>query len=80
MKSPLLYAQAALTVTAAALRSRVETLWQDVKNGDTDDRGDSPISTVVIIVAAVAGALLIAGGLAAAYGRANGKLSGILGG
>ncbi|MFD0367655.1 hypothetical protein [Streptomyces sp. NPDC127114] len=78
MKSPLLYAQAALTVTAAALRARLESAAQQVK--DDGDRGDSPISTVVIIVAAVAGALLIAGGLAAAYGRANGKLNGILGG
>ncbi|MGW3521566.1 hypothetical protein ACWEP8_33240 [Streptomyces hydrogenans] len=78
MKSPLLYAQAALTVTAGALRSRLETLQQEIKDGD--DRGDSPISTVVIVVAAVTGALLIAGGLAAAYARANGKLSGILGG
>ncbi|MFC9595858.1 hypothetical protein ACFTUC_39435 [Streptomyces sp. NPDC056944] len=78
MKSPLLHAQAALTVSAGALRSRLHTLQREIKEGD--DRGDSPISTVVIIVAAVAGALLIAGGLAAAYGRANGKLSGILGG
>ncbi|GAA3044279.1 hypothetical protein GCM10017562_01500 [Streptomyces roseofulvus] len=78
MKSPLLYAQAALTTAAAAVRWRLEHLAKEVKEGD--DRGDSPISTVVIIVAAVAGALLIAGGLAAAYARANGKLSGILGG
>ncbi|MET9955999.1 hypothetical protein ABZ135_31265 [Streptomyces sp. NPDC006339] len=78
MKSPLLYAQAVLTVTAAALRSRLESAVQQAKaNGD---RGDSPISTVVIIIAAVTGAILIAGGLAAAYGRANGKLNGILGG
>ncbi|MGW6557622.1 hypothetical protein [Streptomyces hydrogenans] len=78
MKSPILYAQAALTVTAGALRTRLETLQKEIKDGD--DRGDSPISTVVIVVAAVTGALLIAGGLAAAYARANGKLSGILGG
>ncbi|MEU7031473.1 hypothetical protein AB0A60_32855 [Streptomyces sp. NPDC046275] len=78
MKSPLLYAQAALTVTAAALRSRLESAVQQAKNDN--DRGDSPISTVVIIIAAVTGAILIAGGLAAAYGRANGRLGGVLGG
>ncbi len=78
MKSPLLHAQAALTVTAGVLHSRLRALQQEIRDGD--DRGDSPISTVVIIVAAVAGALLIAGGLATAYSRANGKLSGILGG
>ncbi|MFB7512889.1 hypothetical protein [Streptomyces sp. NPDC056144] len=76
MKSPLLHAQAALTVIAGATRARLETLRQEAKS----DRGEGPISTVVIIVAAVAGAVLIAGGLALAYSRANGKLSGILGG
>ncbi|MEV0449787.1 hypothetical protein [Streptomyces sp. NPDC050600] len=78
MKSPLLYAQAALTVTAAALRDRLDRAAKQAT--DQGDRGDSPISTVVIVVAAVAGALLIAGGLAAAYARANGKLNGVLGG
>ncbi|MCX5231491.1 hypothetical protein ACIO8G_35260 [Streptomyces sp. NPDC087219] len=76
--SPLLRAQAAVTACAWAIRTRLEEVQQEAK--DRGDRGDSPISTVVIIVAAVAGALIIAGGLAAAYGRANGKLSGILGG
>lgn len=78
MKSPLLYAQAALTTAATALRDRLDRAVKQAT--DQGDRGDSPISTVVIIVAAVAGALLIAGGLAAAYGRANGRLDGILGG
>ncbi|MFE6782088.1 hypothetical protein ACFVFF_07490 [Streptomyces sp. NPDC057680] len=76
--SLLLRAQAAATACAWALRSRLEEARAEAR--DRGDRGDSPISTVVIIIAAVTGALLIAGGLAAAYGRANGRLDGILGG
>ncbi|MFD4371069.1 hypothetical protein [Streptomyces sp. NPDC058486] len=78
MKSPFLHAQAALIVTAAALRSRLEHVAMEIRTGD--DRGDSPISTVVIIVAMVAGALLVAGGLGALYARGNSKLSSVLGG
>ncbi|WP_260605459.1 hypothetical protein [Streptomyces sp. WAC01280] len=76
--SPMLRAQAAVTARAWAIRSRLEEVHQEAKT--RGDRGDSPISTVVIIVAAVAGAVIIAGGLALAYSRANGKLSGVLGG
>ncbi|MFF1511911.1 hypothetical protein [Streptomyces sp. NPDC058326] len=76
--SPLLRAQAAATARVWAIRSRLEEVHQEAK--ERGDRGESSISTVVIIIAVVAGALVIAGGLAAAYGRANGKLSGILGG
>ncbi|MGW9452457.1 hypothetical protein [Streptomyces sp. NPDC055632] len=76
--NPLLRAQAAMTARAWAIRSRLEEVHQEAKT--QGDRGDSPISTVVIIVAAVTGALLIAGGLAAAYARANGKLGSVLGG
>ncbi|MFJ5877408.1 hypothetical protein [Streptomyces sp. S1] len=76
--NPLLRAQAAATTRFWAIRSHLEEVHQQAtKQGD---RGDSPISNVVILIAAVTGAILIAGGLAAAYGRANGKLSGILGG
>ncbi|WP_233415881.1 hypothetical protein [Streptomyces sp. N35] len=41
---------------------------------DRADRGDGPIPTVIIVVASVTGALLIAGGLAVLFGRANGRL------
>lgn len=76
--NPLLRAQVAATTRFWAIRSHLEEVHQQAtKQGD---RGDSPISNVVILIAAVTGAILIAGGLAAAYGRANGKLSGILGG
>lgn len=40
------------------------------------DRSDGPIPTVIIILATVAGALLIAGTLAVLYSKADGKLSG----
>ncbi|MFJ2060337.1 hypothetical protein ACIOMM_30970 [Streptomyces sp. NPDC087908] len=76
--SLLLRTQAAAATCVWALRTRLEEAHAEAR--DRGDRGDSPISTVVIIIAAVAGALLIAGGLAAAYGRANGRLDGILGG
>ncbi|MFJ4428402.1 hypothetical protein [Streptomyces bobili] len=41
------------------------------------DRGDISITTVIIWVAAVAGALMIAGTIAVVIGRYNGSLSGI---
>ncbi|CAL9675740.1 hypothetical protein [Streptomyces griseomycini] len=41
------------------------------------DRGDISITTVIIWVAAVTGALVIAGTIAAVIARYNGNLSGI---
>ncbi|MEU8605334.1 MULTISPECIES: hypothetical protein [Streptomyces] len=41
------------------------------------DRGDISITTVIIWVAAVTGALVIAGTIAAVISRYNGNLSGI---
>ncbi|MGW2563384.1 hypothetical protein ACWCXB_30010 [Streptomyces sp. NPDC001514] len=41
------------------------------------DRGDISITTVIIWVAAVTGALVIAGTIAAVIARYNGSLSGI---
>lgn len=41
------------------------------------DRGDISITTVIIWVAAVTGALLIAGTIAAVIAKYNGNLSGI---
>jgi hypothetical protein len=42
-----------------------------------DDRGDISITTIIIWVAAVAGALVIAGTIALVMTKYNGKLSGI---
>jgi hypothetical protein len=42
-----------------------------------DDRGDISITTVIIWVAAVTGALLIAGTIAVVVSKYNGKLTGI---
>ncbi|SEG85853.1 hypothetical protein SAMN05216223_116151 [Actinacidiphila yanglinensis] len=41
------------------------------------DRGDISITTIIIWVAAVAGALLIAGTIAVVMSKYNGKLSGL---
>lgn len=56
-----------------ALKSR----WEDIKNGNTEDRGDISITTVIIWVAAVAGALAIGGTIAVVIARYNTSLSGI---
>ncbi|MGW7362932.1 hypothetical protein ACWGI8_05750 [Streptomyces sp. NPDC054841] len=45
--------------------------------GRRPDRGDISITTVIIWVAAVTGALVIAGTIAAVIARYNGSLSGI---
>ncbi|BBG20663.1 hypothetical protein RVR_P136 (plasmid) [Actinacidiphila reveromycinica] len=42
-----------------------------------DDRGDISITTIIIWVAAVAGALVIAGTIAVVMSKYNGQLSGI---
>ncbi|MFD7444036.1 hypothetical protein [Streptomyces sp. NPDC059909] len=47
------------------------------KAGRRPDRGDISITTVIIWVAAVTGALVIAGTIAAVIARYNGSLSGI---
>jgi hypothetical protein len=41
------------------------------------DRGDISVTTVIIWVAAIAGAVIIAGTITVVLGRYNGKLSGI---
>jgi hypothetical protein len=74
VKNTLLKAQTTVAVQAAALRTRLTDAHEEIKA--RGDRGDSPVSTV-IIVAAIVGALLIAGGLAALYAKANGKLGDI---
>lgn len=52
------------------LKSRIE-------EGGADDRGDISITTIIIWVAAVAGALAIAGTIAIVLTRYNTALSGI---
>lgn len=52
------------------LKSRIE-------QGGADDRGDISLTTIIIWVAAVAGAIAIAGTIAIVIGRYNTTLSGI---
>ncbi len=62
-------------VYLSALENRFrEVLDQARKN---PDRGDISITTVIIWVAAVTGALLIAGTIGLVIAKYNGKLSGI---
>ncbi|MFJ8073898.1 hypothetical protein ACIQ7Q_08185 [Streptomyces sp. NPDC096176] len=64
-------AGASLAIVLAVLAERVERGTQD------PERGDISITTVIIWVAAVAGALLIAGTIAVIVARYNGRLAGI---
>ncbi|UQW99139.1 hypothetical protein [Streptomyces sp. RerS4] len=57
---------------SVALRSH----WQTIKDQEKD-RGDISITTIIIWVAAVAGALVIAGTIGVVVTKYNGKLSGI---
>ncbi|MGW7317911.1 hypothetical protein [Streptomyces sp. NPDC054865] len=56
-----------------ALRSH----WEEIKNHSDQDRGDISITTVIIWVAAVAGALAIAGTIGIVVIKYNTKLTGI---
>ncbi|WP_031510914.1 hypothetical protein [Streptomyces megasporus] len=62
---------AALTVAAGAARRRLTEAAQH------PDRGDVSITTVIIWVAAISGAIAIAGTITALLSRYNGKLSDI---
>jgi hypothetical protein len=66
------------TVRAQAAGRRVRAHLEEVRQRATEDgeRGESPIQTVIIIIAGVTGALIIAGGLAVLYAKYNGKLAG----
>ncbi|MGI5380710.1 hypothetical protein ACQEV2_42290 [Streptomyces sp. CA-251387] len=68
--------------TAARTRRavlRLTTRWRESLKEATrrPDRGDISITTVIIWVAAVTGALVIAGTIAAVIARYNGNLNGI---
>jgi hypothetical protein len=68
------FANRATTSLAGAL----SVLSERVERGLQDpERGDISITTVIIWVAAVAGALLIAGTIGVVVTKYNGKLSGI---
>ncbi|MGA5086036.1 hypothetical protein [Streptomyces sp. NRRL S-1314] len=58
-----------------ALSTRLEECLAEVQR--RPDRGDISITTVIIWVAAVTGALLIAGTIAVVIAKYNGNLSGI---
>ncbi|MFD3938210.1 hypothetical protein ACFWSF_09420 [Streptomyces sp. NPDC058611] len=62
------------TVTAT---STVQWLKSRIEQGGADDRGDISITTVIIWVAAVGGAITIAGSLAVLITKYNGRLAGI---
>ena len=66
------------TVRAQAAAQRVRAHLETVRQRAAEDgeRGESPIQTVIIIIAGVTGALLIAGALAVLYGKYSGKLAG----
>ncbi|MFF4282880.1 hypothetical protein ACFY0Z_29380 [Streptomyces kronopolitis] len=75
MRSPLhLKAAVALTMLAAALQSHLHEVQAQARS--QRDRGDGPIPTVIILLATIAGAAMIAGTLAAVYGKYNGKIMG----
>ncbi|MFF3214153.1 hypothetical protein ACFYYB_26190 [Streptomyces sp. NPDC002886] len=53
------------------------TQWLKNRREQASDRGETSITTVIIIVALVAGALLIAGTLAVVFSRYNTALTGV---
>jgi hypothetical protein len=64
-----------LTAVSQWLRGRVEE--GRLHGDDRDDRGDVSITTVIIWVAAIAGAVAIAGAITVVLARYQGKLAGI---
>ncbi|AWN31787.1 hypothetical protein DKG71_00170 [Streptomyces sp. NEAU-S7GS2] len=63
-----------MTVLVTGLHSHLHEIRTQAH--EQRDRGDGPISTVIIVLATIAGAALIAGTLAVVYGKYNGKLMG----
>jgi hypothetical protein len=69
-----------VAVRLAGFSERVQSWVQgrlEAGTGRGEDRGDISITTVIIWVAAVTGALVIAGTIAVVISKYNGKLSGI---
>ncbi|MFI5987671.1 hypothetical protein ACIBEA_43285 [Streptomyces sp. NPDC051555] len=63
--------------TYIRLTTALRAHWAEIEKRASEDRGDISITTVIIWVAAVAGALLIAGSIGVLITKYNGKLSGI---
>ncbi|MEV6400956.1 hypothetical protein AB0M39_40315 [Streptomyces sp. NPDC051907] len=59
---------------ARSVRARLAAVRAEA--AENKDRGDGPIPTVIIVLATIAGAALIAGGMAALYAKYSGKLLG----
>ncbi|MEU9033362.1 hypothetical protein AB0D45_00325 [Streptomyces sp. NPDC048352] len=66
-----------MTKLAVRLSVALRSHWQDIKDHSSKDRGDISITTIIIWVAAVTGALVIAGTIGVVVTKYNGKLSGI---
>lgn len=64
-----------LTICLSKLEERLRQVHAEARRGG--DRGDISITTVIIWVAAVTGALLIAGTIGIVIAKYNSKLSGI---
>ncbi|MEV6683926.1 MULTISPECIES: hypothetical protein [unclassified Streptomyces] len=62
---------------ALRLSLAAKSHWEAIKEHSSQDRGDISITTIIIWVAAVAGALAIAGTIGIVITKYNGKLSGI---
>lgn len=58
---------------------QLATRWQEMRKEATrrPERGDISLTTVIIWIAAVTGALVIAGTIAAVIAKYNGNLNGI---
>ncbi|WP_369776298.1 hypothetical protein [Streptomyces sp. R33] len=63
--------------TLVRLNVALRSHWEKVQAHASEDRGDISITTIIIWVAAVAGALAIAGTIGLVVTKYNGKLSGI---
>jgi ABC-type hemin transport system substrate-binding protein len=74
LKSSALRTTVKAQTLAQAARTRLQAVRDEV--AERGDRGDGPIPTVIIILATIAGALLIAGALATLYGKYSAKIGG----
>lgn len=63
--------------TLVRLNVALRSHWEKVQAHAAEDRGDISITTIIIWVAAVAGALAIAGTIGIVVTKYNAKLSGI---
>ncbi|MFD5422222.1 hypothetical protein ACFWJT_29940 [Streptomyces sp. NPDC127069] len=66
-----------MTKLAVRLSVALRSHWQEIKEHNSKDRGDISITTIIIWVAGITGAIAIAGTIAIVVSKYNGKLSGI---